>query len=68
MLAPVARLQQHGLRQTVLQRRARLADVTAQVGAGTRGHVRHLDAAVAGGLFDALRDPEPVEQRVVRAP
>jgi putative membrane protein len=68
VLAPVSRLQQHGLRQTVLQRRARLADVTARVGAGTRGHVRHLDAAVAGGLFDALRDPEAVEQRVVRAP
>jgi len=68
VLAPVARLQQHGLRQTVLQRRARLADVTARVGAGTHGHVRHLDAAVAGGIFDALRDPQAVEQRVVGAP
>ena len=68
VLAPVARLQEHGLRQTLLQRRARLADVTARVGAGTHGRVRHLDAAVAGGIFDALRDPEPVEQRVVGAP
>jgi len=68
VLAPVARLQQHGLRQTVLQRRARLADVTARVGAGTHGHVRHLDAAVAGAIFDALRDPQAVEQRVVGAP
>jgi putative membrane protein len=55
VLAPVARLQQHGLRQTVLQRRGRLADVDVRVGAGTHGRVRHLDAVVAGRVFDALR-------------
>jgi hypothetical protein len=53
----VARLQEHGVRQTVLQRRGGLADVEVAVGAGTRGRVRHLDAAVAGRLFDALRRP-----------
>jgi putative membrane protein len=54
VVAPVARLQEHGVRQTVLQRRGGLADVELRVGAGTRGVVRHLDAGVAGGLFDAL--------------
>jgi putative membrane protein len=58
VLAPVARLQQHGTRQTVLQRRARLADLEVRVGAATRGHVRHLDAGVAGRLFDGLRREE----------
>jgi putative membrane protein len=55
VLAPAARLQEHGVRQTVLQRRVRLADVEVRVGAGTRGTVRHLDAGVAGRVFDALR-------------
>jgi putative membrane protein len=58
VLAPVARLQQHGTRQTVLQRPARLADLEIRVGAATRGHVRHLDAEVAGRLFDGLRREE----------
>jgi putative membrane protein len=58
VLAPAARLQQHGTRQTVLQRRAQLADVEVRVGAATRGHVRHLDAAIAGRLFDGLRREE----------
>jgi putative membrane protein len=60
VLAPVARLQEHGTRQTVLQRRARLADVEIRVGAATHGRVRHLDAAVAGRLFDGLRRVEAV--------
>ena len=58
VLAPVARLQQHGTRQTLLQRRARLADLEIRVGAATRGDVRHLDAAVAGRLYDGLRRDE----------
>jgi putative membrane protein len=58
VLAPAARLQQHGTRQTVLQRRARLADLEVRVGAATRGHVRHLDERVAGRLFDGLRRAE----------
>ena len=70
VLAPAARLQQHGVRQTVLQRRAQLADVDVRVGAGTRGLVRHLDARVAGGVFDALRreEPENVARRAEPAP
>ena len=55
ILAPSDRLQQHGLRQSVLQRRGELADVDVRVGAGTRGLVRHLDARTAAKLFDALR-------------
>ncbi|HTE60187.1 MAG TPA: PH domain-containing protein [Solirubrobacteraceae bacterium] len=66
VLAPTARLQEHGVRQTVLQRRARLADVDVRVGAGTHGLVRHLDARVAGRVFDALRGEEVVSDR--RAP
>lgn len=54
VLAPVARLQQHGTRQTLLQRRAALADIEIRVGAATLGHVRHLEATVAGALFDGL--------------
>jgi putative membrane protein len=60
VLAPAARLQEHGVRQTILQRRAQLADVDVRVGAGTRGLVRHLDARVAGWVFDALRGEEVV--------
>jgi len=60
VLAPAARLQEHGVRQTALQRRARLADVEVRVGAGTRASVRHLDAGVAGHVFDALRREEVV--------
>ena len=55
VLAPAARLQEHGVRQTVLQRPAGLADVELRVGASTAARVRHLDAAVAGRVFDALR-------------
>jgi putative membrane protein len=55
-----ARLQQHGLRQTVLQRWGRLADVELRVGAATRARVRHLEAAVAGRVFDALRHDQVV--------
>ena len=58
VLAPTRRLQEHGVRQTVLQRRGELADVEVRVGAGTRGVVRHLDARMAGRVFDALRREE----------
>jgi putative membrane protein len=60
VLAPAARLQEHGVRQTVLQRRAQLADIDVRVGAGTHARVRHLDARVAGRVFDALRREEVV--------
>jgi len=55
VLAPTARLQQHGVRQTVLQCRGGLADLEVRVGASTQGRVRHLEALVAGRVFDALR-------------
>jgi putative membrane protein len=55
VLAPAARLQEHGVRQTVLQRRAALADLEVRVGAGTHARVRHLEAREAGRAFDDLR-------------
>jgi uncharacterized membrane protein YdbT with pleckstrin-like domain len=67
VLAPAARLQEHGVRQTILQRRAQLADVDVRVGAGTRGLVRHLDARVAGRVFDALRGEEVVSAEPAHA-
>jgi uncharacterized membrane protein YdbT with pleckstrin-like domain len=59
VLAPAGRVQQHGIRQTVLQRRARLADLDVRVGASTHGRVRHLEAAAAGRVFDLLRPLAP---------
>jgi putative membrane protein len=55
LLARVDRLQEHGLRASPLQRRAALADFEAAVGSGRRGRVRHLEADVAGVLFERLR-------------
>jgi putative membrane protein len=66
VLAPATRLQEHATRQTVLQRRARLADVEVRVGAATRGHVRHLEERVAGELFDGLRREDVVSAEVRR--
>jgi uncharacterized membrane protein YdbT with pleckstrin-like domain len=55
LLARVDRLQEHGLRASALQRRARLVDFEAAVGSGRTGRVRHLDAGVGGALFERLR-------------
>jgi putative membrane protein len=55
LLARVDRLQEHGLRASPIQRRASLADFEAAVGSGRRGRVRHLEAGVAGALFERLR-------------
>jgi membrane protein YdbS with pleckstrin-like domain len=55
LLARVDRLQEHGLRASPLQRRAALADFEAAVGSGRTGRVRHLEAGVAGSLFERLR-------------
>jgi putative membrane protein len=55
LLARVDRLQEHGLRASPLQRRAALADFEAAVGSGRKGRVRHLEAGVAGALFERLR-------------
>jgi putative membrane protein len=55
LLARVDRLQEHGVRASPLQRRAALADFEASVGSGRKGRVRHLEASVAGALFERLR-------------
>jgi putative membrane protein len=55
LLARVDRLQEHGLRASPLQRRSSLADFEAAVGSGRTGRVRHLEAGVAGALFERLR-------------
>ena len=55
LLARIDRLQEHGVRASPLQRRAGLADFDAAVGSGRRGRVRHLEAGVAGALFERLR-------------
>jgi putative membrane protein len=62
LLARVDRLQEHGLRASPLQRRARLVDFEAAVGSGRTGRVRHLEAGVAGALFERLR-PRAAHQR-----
>jgi uncharacterized membrane protein YdbT with pleckstrin-like domain len=55
LLARVDRLQEHGLSASPLQRRAALTDFEASVGSGRTGRVRHLDASVAGALFERMR-------------
>jgi putative membrane protein len=55
LIARVDRLQEHGLRATPVQRRAALADFEAAVGSGRTGRIRHLEASVAGALFERLR-------------
>jgi putative membrane protein len=54
VLAPAAGRESHDLAQTVLQRRARLADVAVAFGKGTVARVRHLDAEDARGLWAAI--------------
>jgi putative membrane protein len=54
LLAPAAHRESHELAQTPLQRRARLADVAVSFGKRTTGRIRHLEAATARALFDAL--------------
>jgi putative membrane protein len=55
LVAGVSRLQEHGTRQTPLQLRRRLADVTVAVGSGRRARVRHLDAGTAERFLRLLR-------------
>jgi putative membrane protein len=55
LLAPAARLQEHELAQNPLQRRAGLADLAVAVGKGGHARVRHLEAPVAGELWERLR-------------
>jgi putative membrane protein len=67
VLAPVRRVQQHDLAQTLLQRRGRLASLEVALGAGTRARVDHLELAVARGVFAQLR-PGRVGACSARAP
>lgn len=64
LIARSDRLQEHGLRASLLQSRAELADVAVAVGSGRTGRVRHLESRVAGRLFERLRRararPRPV--------
>jgi putative membrane protein len=55
LVASTRRLQEHGTRQTPLQRRRRLADITVAVGSRRRARVRHLEAATAHRLLGLLR-------------
>jgi len=55
LVASVRRLQEHGIRQTPLQRRIALADVGVAVGSRHRAHVRHLEEATALRLLGCLR-------------
>jgi putative membrane protein len=55
LLMPAARLQQHSIAQSPLQRRARLADLAVAVGKGGHAHVRHLELPVAAELWERLR-------------
>ena len=54
VLARAAGRESHDLDQTVLQRRARLADVAVAFGKGTVARIRHLDADDARGLWAAI--------------
>jgi membrane protein YdbS with pleckstrin-like domain len=49
------RLQEHAIAQTPLQRRAGLADIEVAVGKAGGASVRHLEADVAGELWERLR-------------
>jgi len=55
VLAPTATRESVTLGQTVFQRRGRLADLVVAFGKRTRARVHHLDAAVAGEAFEAIR-------------
>ena len=55
LLTPAARLQEHAIAQSPLQRRAGLADLEIEVGKSGSARVRHLDAPVAAELWERLR-------------
>ena len=54
VLAPGVNRESHAIAQTVLQRRARLADLEIEFGKQTGAAVRHLEAATAEDLFARL--------------
>ena len=55
LVARTDRLQEHSLRTSPFQRRARLATLGVAVGSGRRARVAHLEAVVAARLFERLR-------------
>jgi putative membrane protein len=55
LVASRRRLQEHGTRQTPLQRRRDLADIAVAVGSRRRARVRHLEATTARRLLGLLR-------------
>lgn len=55
LVARTDRLQEHSLRTSPFQRRARLATLGVAVGSGKRARVAHLETAVAARLFERLR-------------
>jgi putative membrane protein len=55
IIAPVRRLQEHSVAQSMLQRRAALGNVALAVGSGRRAAMAHLDWSIARELFDELR-------------
>jgi putative membrane protein len=55
VLGPAANRESHAVAQTLLQRRAALADVGVAFGKATTASVRHLDAAVAWRIWEGLR-------------
>ncbi|HEV2769658.1 MAG TPA: PH domain-containing protein [Solirubrobacteraceae bacterium] len=55
LVARAARLQEHALSQSPLQRRAGLADLAVAVGSGRRQRVAHLEESVAREVFERLR-------------
>jgi putative membrane protein len=54
VLAPSSNRESHELAQSVLQRRARLADLRVDFGKKTAARIRHLDAADATAAFESL--------------
>ena len=54
VLAPARFRESHTLAQTVLQRRARLADLEVAFGKSTTARIRHLEAADARATWSAL--------------
>jgi putative membrane protein len=54
VLAPAGYRESHELAQSVLQRRARLADLRVDFGKKTHTRIRHLDSADATAAFEAL--------------
>lgn len=61
LAARTTRLQEHGISQSLLQRRAGLADFTIAVGSGRRAGIAHIERDVAGELLSAL-EPRRVAQ------